>query len=212
MADRWVCKRCFAANDDSSGQCAACGLVRGSEVPASEQWQPTGADAAAPSGGSRWLRLLARFWWIPVAVLFAVGGSLFAASRDDSGQITDGGDLSVTDLRPGDCFDLKDASEELVETVDGKPCSETHEFEIFFVGSLTGDTYPSEETMTAYVIDNCIPAFDAYVGRDYQSSVYEIFQFAPTEDGWNDGDHTVQCAVFHPTNDELTGSLKGVAQ
>lgn len=211
MADRWVCKRCFAANDESAGQCAACGLVRGSEAPASEQWQPAAAPPAS-SGGSRWLAVLARFWWIPVAILIAVGGSLFAASRDDSGQITDGGDLGIADLRPGDCFDLKDASEELIDDVEAKPCSDTHEFEMFFVGSLSGDAYPSEDVMTGYVIDNCIPAFDTYVGMDYQSSMYDIFHFVPSEDGWDAGDHTVQCAVFHPTDDELTGSLKGAAQ
>lgn len=83
---------------------------------------------------------------------------------------------------------------------------------MFFVGSLSGDAYPSEDVMTGYVIDNCIPAFDTYVGMDYQSSMYDIFHFVPSEDGWDAGDHTVQCAVFHPTDDELTGSLKGAAQ
>ena len=34
----------------------------------------------------------------------------------------------------------------------------------------------------------------------------------PTEDGWNDGDHSVQCAMHDPNNAELTESLKDAAR
>ena len=36
--------------------------------------------------------------------------------------------------------------------------------------------------------------------------------FTPSEGGWNDGDHSVQCAMRDPNNAELTESLQGAAR
>ena len=49
-----------------------------------------------------------------------------------------------------------------------------------------------------YVNDNCSPAFGTYVGKPYADSELAIYWLAPTDDGWRAGDHSVQCAVYHP--------------
>jgi putative regulator of septum formation len=37
MNERWVCKRCFADNDETDSACRRCGLVRGSESTQADQ-------------------------------------------------------------------------------------------------------------------------------------------------------------------------------
>ena len=53
MNERWVCKRCFADNEASSGACVKCGLTRGAESSESDRaaWvaaSPAGAPAERP--------------------------------------------------------------------------------------------------------------------------------------------------------------------
>lgn len=205
MGERWVCKRCFSANDDGLGTCTNCGLARGSEIPAGDQWSP--AASAPIQRRSRWRSLLG-FWWVAVLVIGAGSAALFAAGRNDSGQIEDAGDLAATEIRVGDCFDLKDPDEELIDDVDGKPCSDAHEFEMFFIGDMPDGAYPTDDAVSSYVVDNCLPAFAAYVGVSYEQSVLDIYSLSADASGWDAGDHAVQCAVFHPTNEALTSSQR----
>ena len=209
MNERWVCKRCFASNSGDVGACSNCGLARGSEVPAGE----VAAAAAAPQAGpvSRWSWLL-RFWWIGLVIVVAVGGAIFAARRDEGGQIVGAGDLEVFDLQPGDCFDLKDPTEEEIENVEAKPCTESHEFEMFFITTLPDGEYPDEATLVRYLEQDCLPAFADFVGISYRESQLDIYWLTPTEPGWAAGDREMQCAVFDPINDELTGSMRGSAR
>jgi Septum formation len=203
--ERWVCRRCFHSNDGNVGACANCGLARGSEVPAGEEGVPAAAPQA--SGGSGWSGLL-RFAWIPIVIVVVGAGILFAARRDDGGQIVGAGDMQVTDVRAGDCFDLKDPDDEEIEDVSAKPCTEPHEFEMFFVGNLPDGPFPADSVINAYLETECIPAFDAYVGMPYAQSQLDIFPLIPSPGGWSAGDHAVQCALFDPIDEELTSSMR----
>lgn len=208
MTERWVCKRCYAANDGTATSCTRCGLLRGSEVPApapgQAPWQPMAA-AAPPQPA--WRRLL-RFWWIPVVGAVLVVGFLSTARRDDSGAITDAGTVDINELQVGDCFDSAEVEE--ITQVDGKPCDQPHEYELFHVATWTGsDEYPPESDMEQLIVAECLPAFDAFVGRTYQESVLDIFWTAPTAEGWSDGDRIFQCAIYDPGNAQLTASVRG---
>jgi hypothetical protein len=142
----------------------------------------------------------------------AVGGLLFNASRGSSGEITKSGDLAATDLRVGDCFDLKDPSEDEIENVTAVPCTTEHEYEMFFVGAMPEGPFPNDDAFVAWLDTNCVPAFDAFVGTAYESSKLDIFWLQPTSATWNDGDRSIQCAVYHPDIPRLTESLEGSAQ
>jgi hypothetical protein len=208
MNERWVCKRCFTSNDGDHASCERCELARGSEPPADDGWQATTAtEAPAP-----WWRSLLRFAWIPVVLVVVGAGIFFAARRDDSGQIVGGGDLSVAELRVGDCFDLKDADQSEVADVTAKPCSEPHEYELIFVGEMPEGAYPSDAETDAYVGRECVPAFDDFVGLAYADSRLELFYFSPTEGGWSAGDRGIQCAVYDPADSTLTETLRGAAR
>jgi hypothetical protein len=207
VTDRWVCKRCFADNEETAAACVRCGLTRGSEATPTDQaaWEAQAGTAAAeqPAGWRRWLR----YWWIPALAIFLLIGYLASARRDDGGAITSGGNLSIEDVRVGDCFDSDDSDE--ISSVEARPCDEPHGYEMFHVASWTGSSeYPSEDAMLDFVIDQCVPAFEEYVGRSYQSSTLDFVHFYPIESGWNAGDRVFQCALYDPDDPQLTASLR----
>lgn len=222
MNERWVCKRCFTSVDGSLVSCPNCGLARGSEVPAGA-WTPVGATPgelaapgtpgapAAPARRSGWQGLV-RFWWIPVVVIVAASALLFSVRRDDSGAITGAGSLTVSDLRVGDCFNLQDENEELIGEVDAKPCNEPHVYEMYFVGNLPDGEFPAQSTMDQFAADNCLPAFEEFVGLSYQESLLEVFYLTPSEDSWDAGDQSVQCAVHHPALEAVSASYRDSRQ
>ena len=228
MEGRWVCRRCFASNEPSATTCEQCGLERGADP---NQAAPSGTDAVSAGAGyagagqpqqqwtppqpqprTSWWQYVLRFGWIGVVVVVLAVGWYFSARRDDSGQITDGGTLQVTDLRIGDCFALPDPDAAEVDEVDAKPCTETHQYELFHVGDVAGSEYPSDAAIEAFLTEECIPSFNTYVGMEYDISVLDFIYFTPTTEGWDDGDHSVQCAAFDPNNAQLTSSVRNAAR
>ena len=170
--------------------------------------------AAAPAAKPPlWRRI--PIGWLIFAVLIAGGaitGWYFNASRSTTGEITKAGDMTAADLRVGDCFDLKDPAANEIEDVTAGPCTAAHEFEMFFVGTMPAGEFPAETVFETYVNDNCGPAFGTYVGKPYADSELSMYWLAPTDEGWRAGDHSVQCAVYHPRVHVQTQSLKGSNQ
>ena len=221
MSDRWVCKRCYADNEGTAFSCAKCGLARGSEVTATDQqaWASSagvpapGAEPARPAWQS-WLR----FWWIPVLAIVLLVGWFTAARRGDDGSLTSGGTVSVTDLRPGDCFYEGEAEE--ISEVDGGPCDEPHDSEVFAVQDRDGETYPTDAEFDAIFQSVCAGTFETYVGTAYDDSVLYAGMITPSEDSWNDGDREYVCYLYEPLdpnnldagNVELTTSMEGAAR
>ena len=207
MNERWVCKRCFADNEETDSTCRQCGLMRGAESTEADRasWatQAGPATAGRPAGGRGWLR----FWWIPALAIFLVVGYLVSARRDDSGSITAAGNLSIEELRVGDCFNSDEADE--ISSVDARPCDQSHQYEMFHIATWTAaGGYPTEDAMLGFVVDECFPAFEAYVGLSFQESTLDFVHFVPVEAGWQDGDRVFQCAMFDPAVAELSESLR----
>jgi hypothetical protein len=208
---RWVCRRCFASNEADAAACAQCGLQRGAEPGAGDE-QPWAAATPPAPARPMWMQLALRFWWVGLIVVVAAAGWYFSARRDETGQITTAGDVKVTDLRVGDCFDEKDPGAEEIEEVQAKPCTEPHELETFYVNTMPVGDYPGNAQVEEWVGGNCVPQFEQYVGTSVQVTTLDLAWYAPTVEGWNDGDRTVLCAVYDPNNAELTESLRNAAR
>jgi len=164
---------------------------------------------AAPADRPLWRRIAPQVAVIAViAVVGSIGAWYFNAGRSASGEIAKSGDLPASELRVGDCFDLKDPTAEDVDDVTARVCADEHEFEVFFAGSLAAGDFPGEAAFSTFVEDECVPAFHAYVGTPYLDSELDIFYFVPTPEVWVEGDRSVQCAVYHPLISRLTGTLK----
>jgi hypothetical protein len=172
-----------------------------------------GVMPVAPTSKPLWQRIPVG-WIIFAVVLFggSIGGLIFNATRGSSGEIDRAGDLVITDLRVGDCFDLKDPTADEAEQVTARPCAQEHQYELMHVGVMPDGDYPTDGQFGDWLDANCTPAFEAYIGAPYETSIYEVFWFSPTKVGWVGGDHTVQCAVSHPTETRLTGSLRGIGE
>jgi len=207
VTERWVCKRCFADNDETSSACTRCGLIRGAEATDADQTGWAAAQsAAAPQAEGGWKRWL-KYWWIPAILIALAVGYFTQARRGGDGGITDGGTLQVQDLQVGDCFNSADADE--ISEVDARPCTDTHEFELYHVATHPGSgAFPTEDAWVTFIVDECTPAFASYVGLAYEASVLEIQPLLPTEAGWDDGDKVVQCLLLDPANQALTASMR----
>jgi Septum formation len=215
--ERWVCKRCFADNEDSAGACLRCGLTRGSESTEADQtaWAPVPQAAAAGSRGGGLLSQVLRFWWIPVAAIALVIGYFTTAQRGDDGALSTAGNVTVDELRVGDCFSAAEFSEENVEIgdVDGVPCNEPHTFEVFAVADYNGSAYPGTQAAFEFAFaEVCIPPFESYVGVPYAESVLYANAIYPTQDGWNSGDHEFICHLHEVDERPLSESQRGAAR
>lgn len=238
MANDWRCARCGAANQAAVHACQACGLIRGGVVavpnpmvavpppplpPAAPPgsaipgWTDAPPAVAPPERGRR--RTQARFVVLGLVVIGVITYSWFNnASRSATGEIDKSGELSVSDLRVGDCYDLPGdlasfdpmaSGEETVDKAIAKPCTDPHHYEVFYTGAIGGSRYPTDADFKTWADTYCVPAFGTYVGKSYQDSVLDMFTFHPVADGWAQGDHGMQCCLVDPLRHALTSTLKG---
>lgn len=129
-------------------------------------------------------------------------------TRDDSGAISEGGELGVFEIEVGDCFDVGDADE--VETVDAIPCDQPHVYEAFATFDLTGDEYPGDDVVGEQAGTGCIERFEAYVGAPYETSSLFVFPISPSEQTWEDqDDREVICTLVTEDQSPRTGSAEG---
>lgn len=116
------------------------------------------------------------------------------------------------DLNTGDCFDLPSASAETVKDVQHHPCDQEHGGEVIFKGDYPGsksDSYPTDNEITAFLVDKCIPAYKAFTGLDIENdTVYDIGWFQPTNEGWSKGDQGVTCYLYRLDSAPFKGSRK----
>lgn len=205
MSNRWVCRSCWASNEEQWGTCFRCKVPRGAEG------DPLAAAAATatPERGW-WQRVPMRFAWVGVVAVVGVVGAVTAASRDDSGAIVEAGSLSILDVRVGDCFDLNDGLDvEEVGEIQAIPCDEPHAFEAYFTTDLPAGDFPSRSVLDAEIDAACLPSFESYVGRDYETSELYVTTFEPTPEGWNEGDRGILCVISTlNANTQLTGSIR----
>ena len=137
-----------------------------------------------------------------------VGGYLFSARRGDDGSLTSAGNVGVDDLRAGDCFNSSD--EEEISDVDGVPCTQAHEWEVFALANWEGDgAFPPDSQLEAIFFEICEPSFAAYVGVPWETSAIYGSMISPSEDSWGAGDREFICVLYDPEDTQLTESLRG---
>jgi hypothetical protein len=175
--------------------------------------QPFDPVRAQPVRTSRFVALAVRVG-VGLAVFAGIGlfSSFNDASRDDSGEITSGGDLDVLTLQVGDCFDDPADLDEVVFDVAALPCSEPHDNEVYFlvpIAGVFGDTFPGDTALQEYSYEKCVgEPFDSYVGTDYLDSSLEVFTFTPTDESWDLGDREIVCVLFRLDFSKLTGTAR----
>lgn len=139
----------------------------------------------------------------------ALGGSN-AVRDEDSSEITEGGNLDVFTLKVGDCFN--DTSGTEITEVPVVPCSDPHDFEVFYEFDMPDGEFPGSEAIYAKGDEACMAPFEEFVGAAYETSVYDFSYLTPTEGGWDElDDRAVQCYLYEGEG-KITGSAAGTAR
>ncbi len=124
-----------------------------------------------------------------VGIVLAVLGG---ADRDDSGRIVEAGDLSVFDVRPGDCpSDI--AGEDETTSVEAVPCTQPHDAEAYARFEIAAESWPGEQQVVDEAREGCdrrFPPAAADAGA-------EVYYWHPTEESWETrDDRGVVCAAI----------------
>lgn len=97
----------------------------------------------------------------------------------------------------GDCIQIGDITEG--DEVDGVPtldCSEEHDGQVVHIFDLPDGDFPSNDEVLDAVQTNCSEGFEEFVGVAFEESKLELNWLSPVEQGWDDGDRSVQCVAY----------------
>jgi hypothetical protein len=124
-------------------------------------------------------------------------------------RVVEAGELGALRIRLGDCVNgLGDAS--VVESVQGVPCSQPHELEVYHAFNLTAASWPGEATVEHLAAEGCYRAFEGFVGHPYETSVLDFATLYPSEASWNEfHDREVLCLVGNYDGTDKTGTARG---
>lgn len=154
-------------------------------------------------------RLIAGAVVAGVAVFAGVGAFADETTRNESGDIIEGGGLGAFVIQVGDCVNVPDES--LVASLEGTPCWEPHDAEAYYSFDITGHTaYPGESAITTAADTACAAQFHPYVGISLDQSELGFTWLAPTEEGWDEADDRgVTCLAMPWSGNKLESSVRG---
>jgi len=147
---------------------------------------------------------------VPVLVMLVACSGGGDASRGKDGQVTEAGDLSVFDLRVGDCFTPPKDPKAEIESVYVVPCKDSHTQETFAVVPYdNGDAYPGDAALRSFADGACLQRYEDYVGVSYLDSKLFYTYLLPSARSWNDGNDRKVVCIVTTTGEELQTSVKG---
>ncbi|MGD9960934.1 septum formation family protein [Nocardioides sp.] len=140
------------------------------------------------------------------------------APRDSQGNVTERTEVTVENLRVGDCFDddtMLGATQEGVQatTAEAVPCAQPHHFEIYHTFEIPGDDYPGSDKVDALADEGCSGKVRSFLGgQPARGSDLSIYLYYPQKRTWNLlGDHSVQCVIGR-SDPLIQGSLRGTGR
>jgi len=79
--------------------------------------------------------------------------------------------------------------------------------------SRDGDAaYPTDAAWLESVRSTCVPAFNSYTGRDFDTDPdRDIGYLVPTIDGWGDGDREMSCYATRVDEAPTSESIKAAS-
>jgi len=138
--------------------------------------------------------------------------------RDTSGEVIEGGDVGITALQIGDCYQFPTGFIELEENeslefeeLSVVPCTVPHDAEIFSSKVLSGTYYPGDDAFMGELSDFCFDDYQSYTGvAFYDDGPHVINLTNPSKEGWEDhGRKTLTCSVAMKNGEKLGASVRG---
>jgi len=140
-----------------------------------------------------------------VGIVSAGALALDNTVRDNAGEIVEAGELGVFSLRVGDCVRDLVGTEYEVSEGQGVPCSEAHNYEVFY------ETFFQDYSIfeiNRVAEDVCETPFESYVGIPYEESRYYITFLTPTAQSYEEGDREVTCLLHNEFETVEFGSAR----
>jgi len=149
-----------------------------------------------------------------LALIAAIAGcGSDGPARDDSGRVTRAQEISLLDLETFDCFNDPEPDDlDEIERLEVLPCEQPHDNEVFHSFTLADGPMPTQEEIFGLAANQCFPAFDAFVGIEFEISALDIFPLTPRLEQWEGGHRTIHCVLFNLDLSELVGSARGIAR
>ncbi len=127
---------------------------------------------------------------------------------------TGGETLDVFALSVGECFDDPPGvgAGTQVQELEGIPCDQPHDNEVYaLIDYPAGDSepYPGDQAVSAFMDEECVGAFEDYVGGDYDTSNLAYGNLRPTAGSWEQGDREIVCFLYDISLAKLEGSAEG---
>lgn len=145
-----------------------------------------------------------------VVILLVAACSDDAPSRGEDGRLTSAGELSVFDLRSGDCLILDETLEPTNETLPVVPCEDEHQAEVYALVDVDDiDAYPGERELANRAEHECIREFPDYVGVDLVDSELFYTYMIPSIRSWQDDDDRTVVCIAMAAGRPLEGSVEG---
>ena len=119
--------------------------------------------------------------------------------------------VSVFDLKPGDCVTPPTQIKASISTVVVLPCHEAHTQQVYALAHDNAGAdanYPGTPALRTFANASCLQEFAGYVGVDYRDSTLFYTYLLPSVRSWAADDRTVVCIVT-TTGQKLTQSVKG---
>lgn len=154
---------------------------------------------------------------VAFTVVVALAAGCSHAQRDAQGKVISAGSLSIFKLQVGDCINNpKDVSRRIVTINDVPvvPCGQAHDMEVFAVlthPAAPGAPFPGEDQILQFAEGRCLQQFQAYVGKAYGDSGFNIAVVRPVAESWEKKDDRQVACVLSAAGKRLTGSQKGSA-
>src|SRR5699024_10650296 len=134
---------------------------------------------------------------------FRAGGLVFVTLFGAAGLVACG---QAPTAAVGDCINSEDLPEGEIDELNTISCDESHDLEVFHAFDLPKGDFPGEESVEEAAEDECVPAFEDYVGVDYYDSEIWITTISPSEETWDAvDDREILCLL---EGDDETESLK----
>ena len=138
-----------------------------------------------------------------------------AATTTSAGLSASAEAVGLRDLSIGQCFDLpRDDPEASDRAVWVVPCADPHTHEVYSVVAYEGPTvkggaYPGTAVVQDWAEQTCYAGFEAFVGRPWTESSYDIESWWPSQESWGRRDRDVICTTFPTDGSHSTGSAAG---
>jgi len=165
---------------------------------------------------TKWMKVLgATLMVLALASACSDDSTTDSSNRDDSGDITEGGDVGVFALQAGDCFNQPPDGN--ISEVAAVPCTDAHDNEVFAKFDMEGGDdadFPGDAAVQT-ASEECIGAtFADYVGLEYAQSRFGVLPITPTQDTWESdrNDREIICTANTVDGTQITGTIKDTGE